>query len=259
MRIDLINLCLARDYLFPPMVSSDFELFPGHPIIVEGDQEIEEGFVNIGEAAALLSHRHATRYGDDLLIWSLLIGDIEDVSPISMWERQVGKRIATGSLISSAQRIQGHPGLGWAPFSPTALRRIDDQSANPKAYPAYDGGETSEGLITPEGLRAKWLTFTFSIVTASNIDEGEMQYTKLPEPCVDIAAQRLHGYSWGALLQAMPRQGPRNIPVSYRDSLGWVVVVCGSLDKAVWEWKGIYEWDANIALPPFTIKEILLS
>ena len=258
-RIDLVNLCLARDYLFPPMAMSGFELFPGYPITSEADQEIEDGFVNIGEAAALLSHRHATRDGDDLLIWSLLIGDIEDVSPIAMWERQVGKQIATGSLISSAQRIQGHPGLGWAPFSPTALQRIDEQSANSKTYPAYDGGETSEGLITLEGLRAKWLTFTFLNVTASNVDEGEMRCTSLPELCVDIAAQRLHGYKWGALLQAMPRQGPRNIPVSYRDSLGCVVVVCGSLDQAVWEWKGIYEWDSNVALPPFMIKEILLS
>ena len=257
-RIDLVNLCLARDYLFPPMAMSGFELFPGHSITGEVEREIEEGFVNIAEAGALLSHRHATRDGDDLLIWSLLIGDIEDVSPIAMWERQVGKRIATGSLISSAQRIQGHPGLSWAPFSPTALQRIDKQSATSKVYPAYDGGETSEGLITPEGLRAKWLTFTFPNVTASNVDERKMQYTSLPEPCVDIAAQRLRGYNWGALLQAMPRQGPRTIPVPYRDSLGCVIVVCGSLDKAVWEWKGIYEWDANIVLPPFTIEEILL-
>ena len=255
-RIDLVNLCLARDYLFPPMAISGFELFPGYPITSDVEREIEEGFVNFGEAAALLSHRHATRDGDDLLIWSLLIGDIEDVSPIAIWERQVGKQIATGSLISSAQRIQGHPGLGWAPFSPTALQRLDEQSAGSKTYPAYDGGETWEGLITPEGLRAQWLTFVFPTVTAPNVDEGAMQYTSLPEPCVDIAAQ---GYTWGALLQAMPRQGPRTIPVSYRDSLGSVVVVCGSLDKAVWEWKGIYEWDVNVALPPFMMKEILLS
>ncbi len=257
--MDLINLFLARDYLFPPMAISGFELFPGRPVTGEVEREIEEGFVNIGEAAALLSHRHATRDGDDLLIWSLLIGDIEDDSPIAMWERQVGKRIPTGSLISSAQRIKGHPGLGWAPFSPTALQRIDEQSTNLKVYPAHNGGETYDGLITTEGLRAKWLIYEFPNVTASTVDEGDFQDSSLPGPCMDIAAQRLRGYKGGALLQTMPRKGPRNIPVSYRESLGWLVVVCGLLDNSVWEWKGVYEWDANIALPPFTIKEILIT
>ena len=108
------------------MAISGWELF-GSPITGELEREIEEGFVNIGEAAVLLSHIHATRDGDDLLIWSLLIGDIEDVSPISMWERQIGKRIATGSLISSAQRIQDHPGLGRYSEHPLA-RSSDDQS-----------------------------------------------------------------------------------------------------------------------------------
>ncbi|MCJ1460833.1 hypothetical protein MMC28_011215 [Mycoblastus sanguinarius] len=257
-RMDLVNLFLARDYLFPPMAISGFELFPGRPVTGEVEREIEEGFVSIGEAAALLSHRHATRDGDDLLIWSLLIGDIEDDSPIAMWERQVGKSIPTGSLVSSAQRIHGHPGLGWAPFSPTALQRINGQSTSSKVYPAYDGCETSNGLITQEGLRAKWLTYVFAKVTASSVDKGEMQDSGLPGPFMDIAAQHLRGYKWGALLQPMPRNGPRTIPVSYRESLGQVVVVCGSLDKTVWEWKGIYEWDANIALPPLTIQEILL-
>ena len=108
------------------MAISGWELF-GSPITGELEREIEEGFVNIGEAAVLLSHIYATRDGDDLLIWSLLIGDIEDVSPISMWERQIGKRIATGSLISSAQRIQDHPGLGRYSEHPLA-RSSDDQS-----------------------------------------------------------------------------------------------------------------------------------
>ena len=263
-RMDLVSLFLARDYLFPPMAISGFELFPGHPITTEVEQEIEKGFVNIGEAAALLSHRHATEDGDDLLIWSLLIGDIKDDSPIAMWERQIGKQIPTGSLVSSAQRIQGHPGLGWAPFSPTALPRTNEQSTSSKVYPAYDGGETSNGLITSKGLRAKWLTYVFPIpnviapATQVTMQKGERQDSSLPEPCMDITAQHLRGYEWGALLQTMPRKGPKNIPVSYRESLGPVLVVCGSLDKAVWEWKGIYEWDASAALPPFMIEEILI-
>ena len=257
-RMDLVSLFLARGYLFPALAISGMEPFFGFPITTDIDREIEEGFVNVGEAAALLSHRHATRDGDDLLIWSLLIGELEDDSPIAMWKRQVGKRVPTGSLVSSAQRIKGHPGLGWAAFSPTASQRTNEQSTDSVVYPAYDGGETFDGLITPEGLRAKRLAYEFSNLTASTVDEGEMPASGLPAPCMDIATQRLRGYKWGVLLQSMPRKGPRNIPVGYRGSLGWIVVVCGSLDKSVWEWKGIYEWDARIALPLFTIKDMLI-
>ena len=256
-RMDLVNLFLARGYLFPPMAISDFELF-GTSITNDTEREIEAGFVNIGEAAALLSHRHATRDRDDLLIWSLLIGDIVDESPIAMWERQVGKEIPTGSLISSAQRIQGHPGLGWAPFSPTTLQRLDEQGISSKVYPAYDGSGTVMGLVTAKGLRAKWLTYEFPNASTSIGDVAGTQKSELPGPCMDIAAQRLRGYRWGVLLQTMPRKGPGNIPVSHRESLGSVVAVCGSLDQATWEWKGIYEWDADVALPAFTIKEMLL-
>ena len=256
-RMDLVNLFLARDYLFPPLAISDFELF-GVPVTTEAEKETEQGFVSIGDAAALLSHRHATRDDDDLLIWSLLIGDIEDNSPIAMWERQVGKRIPTGSLVSSAQRIQDHPGLGWAPYSPTALQKVNENDHGSKVYPAYDGTETFRGLITAEGLRAKWLTYEFLIPAALTPCEEESPNPNLPGPCISIAARHLSGYKWGALLQTMPCQGPRNIPVAYPESLGWVVVVCGSQGKVVWEWKGIYEWNKKTNLPPFSIKEILI-
>ena len=256
-RMDLVNLFLARDYLFPPEDVSDMELF-GQPLWTTEDLEIEKGFVSIGEAAALLSHRHATRDGDDLLIWGLLIGDIQDDSPISMWKRQVGKSIPTGSLVSSAQRIRGHPGLGWAPFSPTALQRVDGQSISSKVYPAYDGCDSRDGLITLEGLRAKWLVYIFANGLASSVDNRESLDPAIPGMLLDYAAEHLLGYRWVALLQPMPRRGPRDIPLPYRGSLGRLVVVCGSVDQAAWEWKGIYEWDINIALPLFTMQDILL-
>lgn len=257
-RMDLINLFVARDYLLPPAVTSDLEIF-GLLIRNEEDKALEDGFVNIGTAAALLSHRHATRDGDDLLIWSLLLGDIEDENPIAMWKRQVGNSIPTGTLVSSAQRIQGHPGLGWTPFTPTAVQRASGQRTNSKVYPAHDGHETFNGLITKEGLRAKWLTYVFPVVLmASSVDQQTMQGCGPPKPIVDLAEQYLHEYERGALLQSMPSRGPRTVPVGYRGSLGWLLVVCGSHDEITWEWKGFYEWDASIALPPFSIREIVI-
>lgn len=92
----------------------------------------------------------------------------------------------------------------------------------------------------------------------SSVDKREMQDSGIPGMLLDYAAQHLRGYRWVTLLQPMPRKGPRNIPFPYRGSLGRLVVVCGSVDKAAWEWKCVYEWDIKITLPLFTIQEILL-
>jgi hypothetical protein len=259
----IATLFLTRGYLFPPADLGDFELFPGRIVPDPEGCEVKKGFVSIGEAASLLSHRHATRDADDLLIWSLLIGDLEDESPIEMWKRQVGKRINTGSLVSSAQRLAGHPGLGWAPCQPTASRPSDDNSSlSSKTYLAYDGAETLQGLITAQGLRAKWLVHEFPVVASSAVQKRtqEPQISDLLEPIAKITTHYLSGYKRGALLQALPCKGvlQRNIPVSYRESTGPIVVICGSLDGANWQWKDIYEWDTSAALPQFGMKEIWL-
>jgi len=258
-RMDLSNLYLTRDYLQPPMAIADFELFPGKIITSNIEREIQEGFVDIGTAAALLSHRHATRDGDDLIIWSLLIGDMETSSPVAMWQRQVGKHIRTGCLISSAKRIQGHQGLSWAPFSPTTRQRSDNEGTVSRVYPAYAGQETSGGLVTTEGLRAKWLTFEFLNPKRAIQDKRVTQGSTVSKQCIEIATRYLGRYKWGLLLQAMPTRGPRSVPVAYSDSIGQLIVVCGSMNKAVWEWRGVYEWDPDIALPEFRIAEILIA
>ena len=59
----------------------------------------------------LVSHRHAARDGYDLLIWSLLIGDIEEDSSMVIWERQTGKRIPSSKLAPSTQRTPNHLGV----------------------------------------------------------------------------------------------------------------------------------------------------
>ena len=240
-RIDLIILFLGRDYLFPPMAIAGFELFPGKPITSEIEQEIQDGFLSIGEAAALLSHRHATRDGDDLLIWSLLIGDVADKSPVDMWRRQIGKSINTGSLISSARRVQGHLGLSWAPYLPTVLQHNQDPSNVSKVYPAYDGSETFRGKITKQGLRAKWLVHRVPDLVILGTPRIGLQSSIFSAAYSEIANQYLNGFEYGALLQPLPRTGPRNMAPRYRGVLGHVMVICGSHDGTAWEWIGIYE------------------
>ena len=262
-RIDLVTLFLGRGYLFPPAANTYFDLFPGEPITSELEQEMEDGFLSISEAAASLSHRHATRDGDDLLIWSLLIGNVEDESPVEMWKRQVGKRITTGSLISSAQRVQGHAGLSWAPYLPTVLKNIREPGSimSTKVYPAYDGSETSKGVIFTEGLRAKWLVHRIPNLstTPERASSSSSSSSSLSHVYAKIATHYLRGFKFGVLLQAVPYRGPRDIAVRYRGVLGQVMVICGSHDEAAWEWKGIYEWDdGRIPLPPFELKEMLI-
>lgn len=94
-RIDIATLFLGRDYLFPP--PRRYSEIYGEPLGVTATQlEKPDGFLGIGEAAAMLSHRHATRDGDDLLIWSLLIGDLEDESPVEMWQPSSWERNSHG-------------------------------------------------------------------------------------------------------------------------------------------------------------------
>ena len=251
-RIDLVTLFLSRDYLFPPVTISEDPYFLGEYFVSELDLELENGFLSIGEAATLLSHRHATRDGDDLLIWSLLIGDVEDRSPVEMWKRQIGKEIKTGSLISSAQRVQGHPGLSWAPYLPNVLQHNRDLDKVSKVYPAYDGSETCKGFFTKEGLRVRWVVHR---IPDLEILESPSEPSNL---CAEIADQYLRGFKGGAMLQALPCQGPRSMGSRYRGVLGYVMVICGSHDGAAWEWRGIYEWNALITLPPSTMQEMLI-
>ena len=244
-KLDIVTLFMTRSFLFPPIDLTDFELFDDGEKQLDTDLDREKalGFMSVGEAAVLLSHRHATRDTDDLLIWSLLIGDIEDASPVEMWRRQQGTNIRTGSLISSAKRIEGHQGLGWAPSRPTTLRLVNGVGSNDggRFYLAYDGEDTAEGLITSDGLRARWLTYRFRSGGFS-MPEKQMRSADAAflGRMAGIGIRYLRRFNWGILLQTSPIRGPRTIPVPYRESEGDVVVVCGSKDGEGWSWRGIF-------------------
>lgn len=291
-RIDVAIPFLTRSYLLPPEDITDMELYEGGGSIAdEEDRRIAQGFISIGEATVLLSHRHATRDEDDVLIWNLLIGDVERQDAAEMWKRQVGKTIETGALVSSAPRLMSK-GLRWAPCRPTMARRFngsgpqkrtylaygggnstrhektylaydgDDSTRHEKTYLAYDGGESKVGQITPDGLRARWLTLRFSVADPGG---GHHPALTLSPPQIDrlhdvVKQARLEGFVDGILLQVCPRRGPSNVSLPYPGSNNHVLVVAGSQDGGVgWEWKGIFEWDIRTCpLPPFAMQDILL-
>ena len=176
---------------FFPMAIGDPNIFHCYPITREVERENNLGFVSIGEATALLSHRHAARSGDYLLIWSLLISDDEDRNPIGLWERQIGRRIPPPTPRSQVRHeYRVNQDFAKHHFPQTALQRTDVQSTGSNVYPTSDGRATSDDLITREGLRAKWLIYVFSNISTSTVAEETAQNFGLPGPCIDLVSQQ---------------------------------------------------------------------
>lgn len=118
----------------------------------------------VEEVGHLLSQRHASRPGDELLIWALLSSE-NGVSktPLDFWQGHQGVNAAF--LVSNAPRIQDCPGYGWCPSTPyiRPQRRCVDLGNNLKQYytvryPSYDGkGSFLSRVISSKGLLGKWL------------------------------------------------------------------------------------------------------
>lgn len=242
-RIDLAILFLTTQHLLPAPELDTVDLFD-QPLeeIPEEDITLHLGLISLAEASILLSHRHATRDGDNVVIWSLLAREkaIQDVA--ELWKNQVGYKIHTGFLMSSSPRLRGHPSFGWAPSCPTLQPPPSTESKDRRVYLAYDGNNTQEGLITSEGLRAKWLVHKFLLSSA----DYDLRFPKN----VQIARRYLEGYCWGALLRPGQVPGKRYTPAPYQGKAKTpLLAVCGSHNGQCWEWKGVYEWDVGDPLP----------
>lgn len=253
-RIDLAILFLTSQHLLPHDSERDFELFDGMgSVATEEDLRIAQGFLSVGEAAVLLSHRHATRDGDDIVIWSLLAHEKAIKDPVQLWTSQLGAKVETGFLLSSMPRIQGTKGLGWAPCCPT-LRPLQGKGTDGTAgkfYLAYEGMDTRSGVVTSEGLRARWLVHRFSPCPAD--------CAALLPGLDDAASQRLQRYGCGALLQPCALPGPANVPAQYRgNSQGPLYAICGSNDGRCWAWIGVYDWGTRDDKPDFKFQDLLL-
>ena len=244
-RIDLDILFLTTQHLLPPPPIDDWEVLGGSMIDEQG-RRIQLGFVSLGEASILLSHRHATRDGDDVVIWSLLANDVAIKSAAELWKSQIGAEVQTGFLMSSSPRLQGHTGLGWAPSCPALHPPASNDSNHESMYLAYDGLNTQRGIITSEGLQAKWLIHKF-LPSSADYD------FRFPRN-VAIAARYLQHYRWGAFLRPGQLPGPRYVPAPYQGmAKEALVAICGSNDGRRWEWKSVYEWDISDPLPDIYI------
>ena len=144
--LDLVVSLSAVDYLLPSPASST------------------QTMTNFEEVGHVLSHRHASREGDDIAIWSLLsTGSYLSTMPDLLRHVRVVK---TGFLVSSSPRCAVE-GFGWAPQTPR-LRTIKGtvypikpdyfETHYPvKIYHSYDGKGSIEGTVNMVGFKACWL------------------------------------------------------------------------------------------------------
>ena len=211
------------------------------------------------------SYRHLSRDGDDSIIWSFLISENASKDPIKIWRSQEGRKINTGFLLSSAPRIQGCPGLSWAPSTPTV--RLPGSSreltTKEKSYLASDSADTQKGTITPEGLRGFWLIHQFSVTTASHGHVNVSQPSDDNDELIsfdEIINRYLKDSAQAALLRpcGVKSEGVKAVP--YRgEADGTLLAVCSVLDSGqAYKWKGVFEWDADEPLPEFTRQSVLL-
>lgn len=250
-------------------------------------QFYQAGYLTMETSGSLLSHRPASRPGDDFVIWSLLMrknnifNDAETFWKAMQGPIFQGAWIRTGYLVSSAPRLKTRS-LGWAPSSP--VFRFSSQSVT-DGLNIYDGGSSEIGWVTPNGLVADWWIWNFDSTTL-----WPQSDIKCLRNLSGITAQFLQGYHWGAILHHLPENG---YEPSGRMSKWWedggrlrrtIIVVCGTnqMDGSVvetytfnrtdprnlkwdenseamgWEWRGVYAWDDAEPLPKMRRAEKLL-
>ena len=140
----------------------------------------------------------------------------------------MGTKIQTGFLMSSSSRLQGHKGLGWAPSCPSVQSSPSKESGRGIIYLAYDGNNTQTGVITSEGLQAKWLVHKFLLSST----DGDIRFPRN----IETARGWLKDYRWGALLRPGQLPGPRYIPASYQGTAREpLLAACGFNDGRCWE------------------------
>ena len=262
--IDIALFLLSVPHLLPPRGKKDF-------MQISSPRSLS-GFLTVEVAGSLLSHREASRPGDDIVIWSLLLSDRVYKNPKAFWKST--QAISTSFLVSSVPRLKTR-GLGWAPSSPTA-RLVQMRSHGPQIrLLAFDGSDSETGLVVRDGFMAQWLMYDFigpciGVKKLSSFMDVDVSpdNKSCPKNLREIRHRYLKGYLWGALLRPVESRTYSN-PVRYRgDTSLMLVVVCATNkrigcpwetdDRIHWRWRGVYEWDMAEPLPKFVFTSDVL-
>ena len=275
--LELVVLFLTTQHLFPMRDQGMLIQRPG-----EIENRNYDYMVGMEQAACLLSQRHASRSGDDIVIWSLLCDMAVSMTAEEFWRARIGTLVNTGFLMSSIPRLSSCSGLTWAPSGPGFLVQPARSEMQEKNVLVYDGSHTYPGFLDDTigfCLVAKWWVFAFQFDENSNtgaelnlvraedkiltpwlLENSPFLGPDLQERLHEVRAQYLHGeYQIAALLQPHGRVNADK-PVRYQGKTeGTLMAVISSCDGFTWTWRGVYEWKEPISLPQFRPQVLLLT
>ena len=278
--LELAILFLTTQHLF---LSIDQAKLPKEPGELDTNRNYDY-IVGMEHAACLLSQRHASRQGDDIVIWSLLCDMDACMTAEEFWLARVDTLVNTGFLMSNVPRLSGHKGLTWAPDRPGFPVGLADVEVEEKAIHVYDGSHTFPGFIVNKitlGLWAKWWMYAFKFDDESNtgavlnligttegrfltsewlVDRSLSPRLGLHARMKQIGERYLQGeYRIAALLQPCGKTKGYE-PVQYQgETEGRLLAVLTSSDGFIWTWRGVYEWNEPVSLPLFRLQELLLT
>ncbi|CRK17223.1 hypothetical protein BN1708_011976 [Verticillium longisporum] len=247
----------------------------------EGMQKLKsEVFANdlpLEIVGSWLSHRPASREYDDVVIWSLCLGQQSQRArhPDQLWEKQ--SQVRTGFLMSSAPRLST-PGRSWAPSTTFAFS--DDVNENTKGiHRPFDSSFTAIATVEPEGIWARWwvhqieqgcLSKLLGYYKDSVATERERRMRRELGRVHKVL--NLHGRYLALLRPMYLSVGTRFDGVQQTQSYaksGVLLAVCESEKKEEkaepgnyrlrnspswkWIWRGVYEWPSDVDLPEFTL------
>jgi hypothetical protein len=237
-----------------------------------------EGIVSTEVAACLLSRRHASREGDEIVIWSLLCGGPPHQTAEAFWQQHQAvspsylsspelfesdsKYINTAFLVSTAPRMK-IDGLRWAPARPAPEPQIHPDGQEKSIYPVIGlqsvlgsmvAGKAPNRAgrwvsISDAGLSSNWdvvswktsshAWWEFPFNKSDGVWQGEALQSQLEE-------QYLRSYCYGALLRTVTKTGELSrmtLTVGERRRELAVVAGCNELDYSrdpqVWTWLGV--------------------
>lgn len=278
--IDIALLLLITPHLLP--TSDDGRGSGGYMSGALGGSEPRpavRGFLSLEAGGSRLSHRKASRPGDDIVIWSLLHDDKVFNSAKAFWKGKVGYMMSSSFLFSSAPRLKTR-GLRWAPSSPTTELLKD--GLNDSRYRLLPMNNTNDdiGSIAKYGFCTTWLMYDFpgGMIGSELVSSiFKVNIKPMESRCLDnlnrVRQKYLQGYLWGALL-GLAEQQTSGERVIHRNGAGsTLLAVCATNTRWIsvrsriakerrifWTWRGIYEWDMVEPLPQFaTVHNICIS
>ncbi|KAK5651034.1 hypothetical protein OQA88_1497 [Cercophora sp. LCS_1] len=174
----------------------------------EGSKILET--LSVDKAAAVLNNRHATRPGDDVVIWSLLCEEAPSYTAQELWTslqaRRLPVEVSTAFLVSDAPRLppaSGISGLSWAPQRPNLPGEQRYLRGDLGNFVTVSDENCEKGIITRKGLLAEWriAQFQVDLSDVTNLPPTTMKYLE------SLGSKYLAGYRWGAVIR--PAQSAR--------------------------------------------------